>query len=1134
MNLATPLTPEGKPSPDGLAQLHDPKSLRKLVNMGGFDSLVRDVLHSDAERGLDGHNTLDLEWRTQTFGKNQLPQKLAKSFIRLCWEALQDKVLILLSVAAVVSLALGLYETFGAPPMYDDEGLELPKLDWVEGVAILVAVIIVVLVGAANDYQKERQFAKLNAKKEDREVIVVRNNEQKMISIFDLCVGDVLNVQTGDVLPADCILVLGSVECDELALTGESDTLFKVPVKEALENYRALNTTEDIGSHEADIQDPYLISGLTVLSGLGDAMVTAVGEHSMHGRTMLNLNHEPDMTPMQARLDGLATGISKYGFLVALVLFIILFIRFCVDIAPGGHLHRLGSAEKGKHFMDILITAITIIVVAVPEGLPLAVTLALAFATTRMAQNGNLVRVLKSCETMGSATAVCSDKTGTLTENRMTVVCGFVGTKDEEPLEFDDSGNNVTRTAEPLPELTQVVAEITPEQRELVCTNITINLTAFENADYDPEKAAQARIKPKPIPIWKQLLLRQKPDHLNQLGDRSEPYLGNKTESALLGWAKAKFDWYATASLNDQRQKALTDEVQVIPFESLRKWAGVVTKTATGHRVYIKGAAEIVFKHCAYTYNNDGLQRPLERTDRDLCLQKIDTYALEALRTIALAHVDYETLLWPPSGTAMEKDPNEADPDLLFGGLSSHKLVLDALVGIQDPVKDGVPEAVLQCKRAGVSVTMVTGDNLITAKAISMTCNILTAEDLTNEDAVMEGPKFRTLTPARRREVVPRLRVLARSLPEDKRILVDTKRKLGDVVAVTGDGTNDAPALRLADVGFSMGIAGTEVAREALDIILMTDDFTDIVQAIKWGRTVATSIKKFIQFQLTVNVTACVLTFVSAVSNTEGKSVLTAVQLLWVNLIMDTLAALALATDKPDDDFLNHKPAGRTAPLISVSMWKMILGQSVTQLIVTFILYFAGPRLFHPDHYHDLSNFEEKQLHAMTFNAFVWLQFWKLVVTRKLDECADVTSIRGRINRQNLDFFQHLFRNWYFIAIILIIGGCQVLIMFVGGAAFSIAHQTPGQWATAILTGFISIPAGAVIRIIPNSWVVKVFPTRAFKKFIYIVGFGWLKRKKKADPESDEEKIESEMSKDEANPGPIAKEFAHDEKIMGN
>lgn len=1127
VNLTTPLA-GGNSSPldaEALLKLHDPKLLKLLRQFGGFDYLCHNVLHLDPVRGLDDSNEADMRWRQETFGKNRLPQRLVKNFFQLCWDAMKDKVLILLCIAAIVSLALGLYETFGAPPELDDEGIPLPRVDWVEGVAILVAVVIVVVVGAANDYQKERQFAKLNAKKEDREIIVIRNGAQKMISIFDLEVGDVLNVQTGDVIPADAILIDGAVECDESALTGESDTINKVPVVEAVRAYDLLDTLEDIGLHLVSISDPYLISGSTVLSGLGNAMVTAVGVQSLHGRTMMNLTEEPEVTPLQARLDGLAEGISKYGMLVALILFIILFIRFCVRIAPGGRDHHHPSSEKGRLFMDILITAITIVVVAVPEGLPLAVTLALAFATTRMAQNGNLVRVLKSCETMGLATAVCSDKTGTLTENRMTVVTGFIGMTGDIPLEFSDVSLSALSAPADYDLLEQVISNISNEQKDYVCTNITINSTAFENVDYDQVEAEKARAKPKHVPIWKQLLLGQKPE-MSQLGSRTEPYFGNKTELALLGWAKSKFHWYDDASLETRRLDDLQLVVQVIPFESLRKWAGVVLKVPNGYRLYIKGAAEIIFKFCGHTYNNEGKLRNLLREDRDECLQRIDTYALEALRTMALAHCDYTDIaLWPPKELVSPDHPEEANPDALlklaYGNslaTGTKLLVLDALVGIQDPLKEGVAEAVLQCKRAGVSVTMVTGDNLNTAKAISKNCHILTPDDLTNEYAAMEGPKFRALLIEERKKIVPHLRVLARSLPEDKRILVDTKKKLGDVVAVTGDGTNDAPALRLADVGFLMGISGTEVAREASDIILMTDDFSDIVQAIKWGRTVAVSIKKFIQFQLTVNVTACVLTFVSAVSNSEGKPVLTAVQLLWVNLIMDTLAALALATDKPDENFLNQKPAGRHAPLISTLMWKMIIGQAIAQLAVTFTLYFAGPQLFFSDHYHHLSNKEKKQLHAMTFNTFVWLQLWKLVVTRKLDECADVRTIRGRINRENLDFFQHLFRNWYFIAIFAIISGIQVLIMFVGGAAFSITRQTGGQWATAILCGLISIPVGWLIRIIPNWWVEKIFPTKYFNKLIYVVGFGWLKRKKKHDPESE---------------GPVAKEVAQAEKIMG-
>ncbi|KAF5211134.1 hypothetical protein E0198_002426 [Clavispora lusitaniae] len=1118
----TPLSPSSfGATPDQLSQLHDPKSLGALYKMGGLQGLA-DKLATNTEGGLPAEE--DNTERVEAFGANRLPIKAAKSFFQLCFEAMKDKVLILLTVAAVISLALGLYETFGQGTVYDDEHKPMPKVDWVEGVAIIVAVLIVVLVGAANDYQKERQFARLNAKKEDREVVVLLGGDKRMISIYDLLVGDVICLETGDVVPADSVLITGEVECDESALTGESETIKKRPAEQAMRIFHQYLDTipqdtqaGDLGDTGLSIklQDPFLISGARVLAGVGTAVVTAVGTNSIHGRTMASLNHEAEVTPLQARLDSLAEGISRYGFLAALVLFVVLLIRFGINLRPGGSLSHETGAEKGKKFVDILIVAVTIVVVAVPEGLPLAVTLALAFATTRMAQNGNLVRVLRSCETMGGATAVCSDKTGTLTENVMRIVRGFVSPQ----LLFNDQVDAVDT-----PKSAQFVEELPEDLRVYITSNIVLNSTAFENPDYDAAQAARARQKPQQRSLIYHLLhndqeKRQKEQQ--QLGVVSEPYLGNKTESALLLLAQNQFGQFDKETLAAQRARGNEEIVQVIPFESSRKWAGIVMRIEGGFRLYVKGAAEIVSKNCGF-HIQDGKVERLDRSSRDAVLNKIDEYANDALRAIMLAHRDFagETS-WPPSSLADPKNPAQAKPELLVDVAASFPaggaaLTMDFLVGIQDPLKEGVPEAVAQCKMAGVTVRMVTGDNLVTAKAISRGCNILTPEDSSHVHACMEGPAFRALSDEERRAIVPELRVLARSSPEDKRILVQTLRAAGEVVAVTGDGTNDAPALKLADVGFSMGISGTEVAREASDIILMTDDFTDIVQAIKWGRTVAESIKKFIQFQLTVNITACVLTFVSAVASSSGHSVLTAVQLLWVNLIMDTLAALALATDKPDDALLNRKPAGRTAPLISVSMWKMILGQSMNQLIITFVLHFAGHQIFFGGR--AISNHENKQLDAMTFNTFVWLQFWKLFVTRKLDECADVRTIRGRINAENLNFFAHLFRNWYFVVIALLIGSMQVLIMFVGGAAFTVARQTPAMWATAIIGGTLSLPVGALIRIVPNHWAVRIFPTRAFNTFIYFAGFHFLSKKNRAArAERDLEKASEPESETETN-----------------
>lgn len=1086
-----------------LQTLHDPKSMKLLIELGGITQLIQG-LNTDFQKGINGNDTDDIQLRTKYYGANRLPVKVLKNFFQLCYEAMKDKVLIVLTVAAVISLALGLYETFGTGPRYDVDGEQIPKLDWVEGVAIIVAVVIVVLVGAANDYQKERQFAKLNAKKEDRELIVLRNGQQKLISIYDVVVGDIINIQTGDIIPADCVLVDGTVECDESSVTGESRMIIKRPVEEALEDYHEHSQgIYDIGSPEVRLKDPLLISGSKVLSGLGNAVVTAIGVNSVNGRTLMSLNEEAEVTPLQARLDNLAEGISKYGVLAAVILFIVLLIRFGVNIAPGHKFHDITSAEKGKKFLDILITAITIIVVAVPEGLPLAVTLALAFATTRMAQNGNLVRVLKSCETMGGATAICSDKTGTLTENRMRIVRGFFG----NDLEFNDMVNNKYD-----PTSAEIVDKLPKDLQTFFLTNVIHNSTAFLNGDYNEELAKLVKTRPAKKNLFQRIFQgeteEEKLRRTVKYESVSEPFLGNKTESALLILAMNTFNLFADQSLDDLREADKSDIVQIIPFESSRKWSGIVMKIENGYRVYQKGAAEIIFKACGYKYNEANELVKIDRDGRDKVLYKIDEYANEALRAIALSHQDFIGIdQWPPKDMIDEENPAEADADKLvdFSAVNDdgRKLTLDCLVGLQDPLKEGVPEAVLKCKDAGVSVRMVTGDNVKTAKAISQGCYILTPEDLSSEYASMEGPDFRKLSPSERSAIVPQLKVLARSSPEDKRILVDTLRNLGEVVAVTGDGTNDARALKLADVGFSMGISGTEVAREASDIILMTDDFTDLVQAIKWGRTVAVSIKKFIQFQLTVNITAVVLTFVSAVASSENHSVLTAVQLLWVNLIMDTLAALALATDKPDESFLKNKPAGRSEPLISVSMWKMILGQSITQLIITFTLHFAGQQIFFKGR-SEITSHEQKQLNSMTFNTFVWLQIWKLVVTRKLDEAADVQTIRGRITAYNLNFFLHLFRNWYFIAIIVLISAMQVLIMFVGGAAFSIDRLSGRFWATSIVCGFLSIPAGLVIRIIPNHWVVRYFPTRAFKAFIYYAGFGFLKKKKKQDLEANE------------------------------
>ncbi|SCU87621.1 LAFA_0E07844g1_1 [Lachancea sp. 'fantastica'] len=1116
--------------PEQLAELHDPKSLSAFSSLFDHDPAnFCKYLKTDAVKGLNIQDEdVTQTARYELYGDNRIPQRKAKPFWRLAWEAFHDQTMILLSVAAVVSFALGLYETLGQPAEYDHEGKKITKVDWVEGVAIMIAVLVVILVGSANDYQKERQFARLNEKKTDREIVVMRGGDEHLISIHDLLVGDVITLQTGEVVPADCILVDGNCACDESALTGESETIKKISLEPAFKKYKELSANDagiDIGGRfkGEKVPDPLLISGSKLLSGLGRAVVTSVGVHSVNGRTMMALKVEPESTPLQERLDGLANSISVYGSVAALILFIVLFGRFLSYLPSGKKYHELTPAQKGSKFMNIFITAVTVIVVAVPEGLPLAVTLALAFATTRMTKDGNLVRVLRACETMGSATAVCSDKTGTLTENRMTVVRGFMGTTffdEAESSESSTEGNDVEEV---------LTRDCDERLRKAVLTNIALNSTAFENKQSTEE--AESNDNPfhksaKSLFPWSRNNKQQKSstndviDNIDSI--EREPFIGSKTETALLSFAKKNLGMTDLHALRDDPKiLGIKQIVQIIPFESSRKWGGIVIKNEDGlYRFYIKGAAELLLKRCGQMTDSAGNTDILSPEAQEEKSEIIRNLAANALRAISIAHQDFpDCHNWPPQHLKDSIDPNIASPDLIFGQdqaqdeLSNTRdtttsslgnaFTLDAIVGIQDPLRKGVKKSVEQCQKAGVTVRMVTGDNILTATAIARNCSILSPEESRDPESAMEGPKFRKLSQKERVRILPKLRVLARSSPEDKRILVETLKKMGDVVGVTGDGTNDAPALKLADVGFSMGITGTEVAREASDIILMTDDFTAIVNAIKWGRCVSTSIKKFIQFQLTVNITAVVLTFVSAIASSEESSVLTAVQLLWVNLIMDTLAALALATDKPDEHILERKPKGREAVLIAVSTWKMILGQATLQLAVTFTLHFAGAKIFFP-HKKVLTGHELQQLNAMTFNTFVWLQFFKLIVTRKLDEADGIKNVRDRITKSNLDFFQDLFRNYYFLVIIVFIGGFQVLIMFVGGAAFSIARQTPAMWATAIICGLLALPVGALIRIIPDEWVLKVFPAKVVKAMLYVLGFKFLKRssRKSEDEES--------------------------------
>lgn len=609
--------------------------------------------------------------------------------------------------------------------------------------------------------------------------------------MYNVLVGDLLRLEAGDLVPADGILVSGhNIRCDESSISGESDLKEKAPGDETA---RRMKRGIPVGN-----TDPFIVSGSKVVEGIGAYMVTAVGKRSTYGKTMLSLLEEnDDPTPLQQKLTIIADQIAIAGLAVAAVLFVVLTIKFLVQL-PG---NTDSSSAKWQTFLRIVIVSITVVVIAVPEGLPLAVTLALAISVSRMLRDNNLVRFLGACETMGNVTTVCSDKTGTLTTNKMTVVAGTAGLRirfgnSTVPREQYRNINGTSTSIYDVP-IDDFISLLSEQMKFILSQSIVINSTAIESEE--------------------------------------GTFIGSRTEMALLTFAK---HYLGVRVIDEERANA--ELVQIFPFDSNRKCMASVVNLGGIYRLYVKGAPEVLLDSCSqvitHATNEATNAEPLNNCLADVA-DIIKNYSERSLRMIGFAYRDFATS-WPPPGVrTLDSDPTQAllediKQDMTFLGI----------IGIQDPLRPGVKEAISKCRNAGVSVKMVTGDNIGTAKAIAMESGILDSNGI-----AMEGSTFRKLSRGELHRILPQLQVLARSSPEDKRILVKGLKELDEVVAVTGDGTNDAPALTAADVGFSMGLSGTDIALEASSIILMDDNFSSIVKAIEWGRTVNDAIKKFLQ-----------------------------------------------------------------------------------------------------------------------------------------------------------------------------------------------------------------------------------------------------------------------------------------------
>eukprot|EP01091_Cochliopodium_minus_P014751 TRINITY_DN505_c0_g1_i1.p1 TRINITY_DN505_c0_g1~~TRINITY_DN505_c0_g1_i1.p1 ORF type:complete len:1009 (-),score=313.19 TRINITY_DN505_c0_g1_i1:89-3070(-) len=905
---------------------------------GGIEKISK-ILDTDLQKGLTKKQLNDPK-RKQFYGINKLPERPPKSFFAYFFDALEDTTIIILIVAAVVSIILGV-------------AVEKESGGWIEGTAILFAVVIVGFVIAGNEFSKEKQFRKLARVSNDILIKVIRGGQQIAVSTFDIVVGDIVYLEAGDKICADGIIIdHDDMKCDESQMTGETDAIKKGP------------------------NSPYLLCGCQVLDGRGTMLVAAVGPHTQWGRIKALVMKEGEDTPLQIHLEELAESIGKMGLVAAAFTFITLFVKWIVPLL-GNPNHSFGWQDIDEP-VDFLLTAITIVAVAVPEGLPLAVTISLAYSMFKMMKDNNLVRHLEACETMGGATNICSDKTGTLTENRMTVVEAIVGDKYFSNLERENVNLN------------EKVAD-------LFAKSVSLCSTAFWTLD-------------------EQNLRR---------------YVGSKTECALLEFIeKSKYEFSEIRSSNPIKK--------MFPFNSTKKKMTALSAGESGRvLIWSKGAPENMITFCNQYVDENNQTQKLDNEKSEQLLKQVEKMATKGLRTIAIAYKSVEE----PSDWETFKEPSTG-------------FTLIGICGIKDPVRKDVPGAVATCQRAGIYVRMLTGDNILTANHIAKECGILKEGGVS-----MEGPEFRKLSDKQLDEIIPKLQVLARCSPQDKYRLVHRLKFLGEVVAVTGDGTNDAPSLAEADVGFSMGIVGTEVAKEASDIVLLDDSFNSIVAAVMWGRNVYDSIRKFVQFQVTVNIVAVTLAFIGAVS--YGESPLTPIQMLWVNLIMDTMAALALATESPHKSLLDRKPYGRHENILTPAMWRNILGQAICQLIIMFFLMYLPHRIpyFGLPPPGSWTTFQTDLHQTLIFNTFVWCQIFNEFNARKLGN--------------ELNVFVGLFGNTIFVGVLIFTVTVQILIVQFAGRFASCVPLSFTQWVACVFIGSSSVPVGFLLRLIPISTIGK-------------------------------------------------------------
>ena len=974
----------------------------KYFEEKSVSQLVQD-LKTDTENGLTS-----FEGREEAFGSNKVFVEPVPHFCSYVWEALKDLMVRILIVAAIVSIVLGC--TFS-----DD-----PSKDWIDGVSIVIAVLVVVLVGSITDYQKEKKFHELNeVQAEGTKYKLIRNGQPEDHISDDLLVGDLVMINYGDIMPADVLLIDGNgIKMDESALTGESDAMKK-------ERYEKCMELKKQG--ETKLPSPLILSGTNCVEGSGKGIVIAVGEHSQKGiiRRTVDNAQENSQTPLEAKLERIAQLIGYFGIGAGIVTLVALMIRFAVSFtdevddyektskvetiitamlfnfpdkkSDDGFANNSDSdltnptVNVAKKILDIIILCISIVVVAIPEGLPLAVTLSLAFSIKKMMDYNNLVRKMHACETMGGANYICTDKTGTLTKNEMSVFQVLTGTWKKElkqNLEVDEVGKLDSQKKNP-----DEVKQIREDH-----TTLFGNEKFWETLKVAISVNVDASIR--------------KLDAPNINGDTEVCETKNKTDKAFID-----FLYRFRSPISAEKEIYLEDpsKYKQFPFDSKRKRMTTFVfneNFPTKYRLFSKGGGENASKFCnSFMDPRTGEVKPLDSDHKKVIEESIEEFNKDRLRSLYIAYKD----LTQDEYTNSERANDEGKL------IDQHDLVFLGVFGIRDSLRDGVKEAVRRCHEAQVNVVMVTGDNIVTATAIAKECGILGLEVdlkhlgpneieqdpeamndnkrkknyieelLKTRPRAITGNSFYTCvgglicevcqkdtnlckcpkTAAEAKEwankyqeepkpvkkdvirnmdnfklITSNLNVMARSQPLHKYALVLGLRSLKNVVAVTGDGTNDAPALSKSDVGFAM-FAGTDIAKEASDIVIIDNNFSSIVTAIIYGRNIYDNIRKFLQFQLSVNFCACLIVFICACIGNETP--LTPIQMLWVNLIMDSLGSLALATEPPYEELLQRAPTKRNESIINGRMWKHIIIQSLVQIVILLILYLMAPEFIKED-----------------------------------------------------------------------------------------------------------------------------------------------------------------------------------------